>query len=61
MRANTIKYEAFVLGVALFGSLVAGEGAFMAGLHLSLVICALVLLMAAAVIGLGAPARGRTV
>lgn len=31
MRANTIKYEAFVLGVALFRSLVAGEGAFMAG------------------------------
>src|SRR6478752_5172397 len=44
--------------VALFGSLVASEGSFMTGLHLSLVVSAAVLLLAAAVIGLGAPARG---
>ncbi|RXH30128.1 MFS transporter [Bradyrhizobium nanningense] len=40
--------------VALFGSLVAAQDAFMAGLHLSLVISALVLLLGAAVIGFGA-------
>jgi len=46
-----------VLGVALFGSLIAGEGAFVEGLHLSLAISAAVLLLAAAVIGFGAQAR----
>jgi hypothetical protein len=36
---------------------VASEGAFMTGLHLSLVVSAAVLLLAAAVIGFGASAR----
>ncbi|PPQ17189.1 MFS transporter [Bradyrhizobium sp. AC87j1] len=55
---NATRQTGSVLGVALFGSLVAAEGAFMAGLHLSLVVSASVLLLAAVVIGLGAPARG---
>ncbi|WP_082907854.1 MFS transporter [Bradyrhizobium neotropicale] len=54
---NATRQTGSVLGVALFGSLVAGEGAFMAGLHLSLVISAAVLLLAATVIGLCAPSR----
>jgi DHA2 family methylenomycin A resistance protein-like MFS transporter len=45
-----------VLGVALFGSLVASDSAFMTGLHQSLIISAAVLLLTAAVIGLGANA-----
>ncbi|WP_342740223.1 MFS transporter [Bradyrhizobium sp. B117] len=55
---NATRQTGSVLGVALFGSLVAAEGAFMTGLHLALVISAAVLLLAAAVIGVGAPARG---
>ncbi|MDE5461848.1 MFS transporter [Bradyrhizobium sp. CSS354] len=55
---NATRQTGSVLGVALFGSLVASEGAFMTGLHLSLVVSAAVLMLAAAVIGLGAPARG---
>ncbi|MCK1652602.1 MFS transporter [Bradyrhizobium sp. 149] len=55
---NATRQTGSVLGVALFGSLVASEGAFMTGLHLSLAVSAAVLLLAAAVIGLGAPARG---
>ena len=46
-----------VLGVALFGSLVAANGGFLAGMHQSLVISAAVLLLAAAVIGFGARTR----
>ena len=57
---NATRQTGSVLGVALFGSLIAGAGAFMEGLHVSLVISAAVLLLAAVVIGLGAPARGRT-
>ena len=55
---NATRQTRSVLGVSLFGSLVASEGSFMTGLHLSLVVSAAVLLLAAAVIGLGAPARG---
>ncbi|MCK1337796.1 MFS transporter [Bradyrhizobium sp. 38] len=55
---NATRQTGSVLGVALFGSLVASEGAFMTGLHLSLVVSAAVLLLAAAVIGFGAPPRG---
>src|SRR4051794_10170759 len=55
---NATRQTGSVLGVALFGSLVASEGAFVTGLHLSLVVSAAVLLLAAAVIGLGAPSRG---
>ncbi|BBO07549.1 MULTISPECIES: MFS transporter [Bradyrhizobium] len=55
---NATRQTGSVLGVALFGSLVAAEGAFMAGLHLALVVSASVLLLAAIAIGLGAPARG---
>ncbi|QDF39177.1 MFS transporter [Bradyrhizobium symbiodeficiens] len=54
---NATRQTGSVIGVALFGSLIAGAGAFMEGLHLSLVISAAVLLVAAAAIGLGAPAR----
>lgn len=55
---NATRQTGSVLGVALFGSLIAGAGAFMDGLYLSLIISAAVLLLAAAVIGLGAPVRG---
>lgn len=55
---NATRQTGSVLGVALFGSLVASEGAFVSGLHVSLVVSAAVLLLAAAVIGVGAPARG---
>ncbi len=44
------------VGVALFGSLVAAEGAFMTGFHVSLLISESVLLLAAFVIGFGVPA-----
>ncbi|WP_038971691.1 MFS transporter [Bradyrhizobium genomosp. III] len=54
---NATRQTGSVLGVALFGSLVAAEGSFMAGLHLALVVSASVLLLAAVAIGLGAPAR----
>ena len=56
---NATRQTGSVLGVALFGSLIAGEGAFVQGLHLALVISAAVLLLAAATIGLGARARRR--
>lgn len=57
---NATRQTGSVLGVALFGSLVGGEGAFMQGLHLALIISAAVLLLAAATIGIGARTRGRT-
>lgn len=53
---NATRQTGSVLGVALFGSLVASDSAFMTGLHQSLIISAAVLLLAAAVIGLGANA-----
>ncbi|MET4485700.1 MFS transporter [Bradyrhizobium sp. LA7.1] len=53
---NATRQTGSVLGVALFGSLVASDSAFMMGLHQSLIISAAVLLLAAAVIGLGANA-----
>jgi DHA2 family methylenomycin A resistance protein-like MFS transporter len=56
---NATRQTGSVLGVALFGSLVATNGAFLAGMHLSLVISAVVLLLAAAVIGLGTRTKGR--
>jgi DHA2 family methylenomycin A resistance protein-like MFS transporter len=52
---NATRQTGSVLGVALFGSLIAQTAAFMAGLRLSLVISAAVLLAAAAVIRLHAP------
>lgn len=54
---NATRQTGSVLGVALFGSLVAAEGAFMAGFHLSLVLSTSVLLLAAIVIGFGTPQR----
>lgn len=54
---NATRQTGSVLGVALFGSLVASDRAFMTGLHLALIISAAVLLLAAGVIGLGAPRR----
>lgn len=56
---NATRQTGSVLGVALFGSLIASDSFFMTGLHQSLIISAAVLLIAAAVIGLGAkiPAR----
>lgn len=51
---NATRQTGSVLGVALFGSLIGSQGAFMQGLHLSLAISAAVLLLAAAVIGFGA-------
>ncbi|MGL9616459.1 MFS transporter [Bradyrhizobium sp. U531] len=54
---NATRQTGSVLGVALFGSLVAAEGAFMTGFHLSLVVSMSALLLAAIVIGFGAPRR----
>ena len=56
---NATRQTGSVLGVALFGSLLTSDGAFMSGLHQSLIISAAVLLIAAAVIGLGARAPAR--
>jgi MFS transporter, DHA2 family, methylenomycin A resistance protein len=53
---NATRQTGSVLGVAVFGSLVAGS--FMAGLHASLIISTIVLLAAAAAIWRGAPAHG---
>lgn len=53
---NATRQTGSVLGVALFGSLVGRAGAFMWGLHASLVISAAVLLAASAAIWFGAPA-----
>jgi DHA2 family methylenomycin A resistance protein-like MFS transporter len=49
-----------VLGVALFGSLVAQAGAFMAGMRLSLLISSAALLAAAGAIRSRAPQRAAT-
>jgi MFS transporter, DHA2 family, methylenomycin A resistance protein len=54
---NSTRQTGSVLGVALFGSLVAQSGAFMAGAHASLVISACLLLAAAAAIWCGASKR----
>ncbi|WP_407155535.1 MFS transporter [Bradyrhizobium sp. STM 3557] len=48
---NATRQTGSVLGVALFGSLIARSGAFIPGLRLSLVISALVMLAAAVAIG----------
>jgi DHA2 family methylenomycin A resistance protein-like MFS transporter len=53
---NATRQTGSVLGVALFGALVAQSGTFMAGLHASLIISAGVLLAAAVAIGWGAHA-----
>ncbi|GLR85590.1 MFS transporter [Bradyrhizobium iriomotense] len=53
---NATRQTGSVLGVALFGSLVAGN--FMSGLHASLIIAAAVLLLAATAIWRSAPADG---
>ena len=50
---NATRQTGSVLGVALFGSLVAQSGAFMSGLHASLAISAAVLLAASAAIWFG--------
>jgi MFS transporter, DHA2 family, methylenomycin A resistance protein len=50
---NATRQTGSVLGVALFGSLVGHAGAFVAGLHASLLISAFVLLAAAAAIWFG--------
>ena len=52
---NATRQTGSVLGVALFGSLAGQAGAFMPGLHASLVISVIVLLAAAAAIWFGAP------
>jgi DHA2 family methylenomycin A resistance protein-like MFS transporter len=57
---NATRQTGSVLGVALFGALVASDRTFMTGLHLALVISAAVLLLAAGMIGFGAPSRGPT-
>jgi len=56
---NATRQTGSVLGVALFGSLIAQSGAFILGLRLSLVISAVVMLAAAAAIGLRAPEPAR--
>lgn len=57
---NATRQTGSVLGVALFGSLIGQSAAFTSGAHQSLIISALLLIIAAAVIGVGAqsaPAR----
>jgi DHA2 family methylenomycin A resistance protein-like MFS transporter len=54
---NATRQTGSVLGVALFGALVAQSGSFMVGLHASLLISASVLLAAAAAIWWGARVR----
>ena len=51
---NATRQTGSVLGVALFGSLVGGSGAFMSGAHQSLVISALLLLLGGTAIWSGA-------
>ena len=55
---NATRQTGSVLGVALFGSLVSGAGAFMAGPHQALIISACLLLIAGAATWRGASARG---
>jgi MFS transporter, DHA2 family, methylenomycin A resistance protein len=50
---NATRQSGSVLGVALFGSLVGGTGAFMAGMHVTLLIAAVVLFAAAVAIWWG--------
>ena len=57
---NATRQTGSVLGVALFGSLVAQSSAFMPGLHASLLISAGVLLAAGAAIWFGAASRQET-
>jgi DHA2 family methylenomycin A resistance protein-like MFS transporter len=52
---NSTRQTGSVLGVALFGSLVSQEGAFMRGAHASLIVSTCVLLAAAAAIWFGGP------
>jgi DHA2 family methylenomycin A resistance protein-like MFS transporter len=56
---NATRQTGSVLGVALFGSLVGGGRAFIAGAHASLVISAAVLLAGAIAIWLGRAKAGR--
>lgn len=56
---NATRQTGSVLGVALFGSLVAGNNAFMAGAHASLAISAAVLLAGAVAIWQGRARAGR--
>ena len=56
---NATRQTGSVLGVALFGSLVAGNNAFMAGAHASLAISAAVLLAGAVAIWQGRAKAGR--
>jgi DHA2 family methylenomycin A resistance protein-like MFS transporter len=55
---NSTRQTGSVLGVALFGSLVGQSGAFIAGVHASLMISACLLLAAGAAIWRGASRRG---
>jgi DHA2 family methylenomycin A resistance protein-like MFS transporter len=54
---NATRQTGSVLGVALFGSLAGAPGAFMTGMHASLIISACLLLAAAAAIWRGNPAE----
>jgi DHA2 family methylenomycin A resistance protein-like MFS transporter len=56
---NATRQTGSVLGVALFGSLVGGDNAFMTGAHVSLVISAAVLLAGAIAIWQGRARKGR--
>jgi DHA2 family methylenomycin A resistance protein-like MFS transporter len=54
---NATRQTGSVLGVALFGSLVGQAGSFMSGAHQSLMISALLLVVAGAAIWSGATAK----
>lgn len=58
---NATRQTGSVLGVALFGSLVASDTTFMTGFHQTLIISTVVLLLAAGVIGLGVIGLGARV
>jgi DHA2 family methylenomycin A resistance protein-like MFS transporter len=54
---NSTRQTGSVLGVALFGSLIGGSGAFMSGTHQSLVVSALLMFVAGIAIWSGATAK----
>ena len=54
---NSTRQTGSVLGVALFGSLIGGSGAFMSGTHQSLVVSALLMFAAGIAIWPGATAK----
>jgi MFS transporter, DHA2 family, methylenomycin A resistance protein len=57
---NSARQTGSVLGIALFGSLRGGNGAFITGAHVALVIAAALLLATAAMTAFSRPVSART-